>query len=255
MTRPELLTAKRLTPTLDHLLRGPCTQHWWAHAARWWCTFKAAWYGLLLVIIDASTLTVNLTDNETLTANKAGYGDARRRLTSTKCGWCVRPQRSSRSSVFLRVVPLSERTPPCGVLHTAMVLSRRKDAIGQAARNLERFGKQKDEQRGGRTVMHSMWSEKSVSADRSKARGNSTHLNDGRNMDFSLNKTRSNYTVIISESTVCLWVKPENDTVNPLMAIFGPVYKTTVKPVNDTVNPLMATFGPMYKTVQSSTQK
>lgn len=106
MTRPELLTAKRLTPTLDHLHRGPWTQIWWTKSARWGFTFKAAWYTMLLVIIDASTLTINLTGNETLTPNKAGYGDDKRQLASTNCAWCVRPRRSSRSSIFSSVSPL-----------------------------------------------------------------------------------------------------------------------------------------------------
>lgn len=45
---------------------------------------------------------------------------------------------------------LSERTPPYGILHTAMVLKLREDLIGQAVRNSERFAKQKDKQQGGR---------------------------------------------------------------------------------------------------------
>lgn len=63
---------------------------------------------------------------------------------------------------------LGERTPPYGILHTAMVLNRRKDVIGQAVRNSERFAKQKDKQQGRATAMHSKESEKSLSAARSQ---------------------------------------------------------------------------------------
>lgn len=91
-------------------------------------------------------------------------GSLRRRSVGGACDHEDQPGRVSSPSG----PSLGERTPPYGILHTAMVLNRRKDVIGQAVRNSERFAKQKDKQQGRATAMHSKESEKSVSAARSQ---------------------------------------------------------------------------------------
>lgn len=72
-------------------------------------------------------------------------GSLRRRSVGGACDHEDHPGRVCSPSV----PSLSERTPPYGILHTAMVLNRRKDVIGQAVRNSERFAKQKDKRGGG----------------------------------------------------------------------------------------------------------
>lgn len=73
-------------------------------------------------------------------------GSLRQRIVG---GACDREDHPGRVS-SLSAPSLSKRTPPYGILHTAMVLNRQKNVIGQAVRNPERFAKQKDKQQGGR---------------------------------------------------------------------------------------------------------
>lgn len=117
VTRPGVLAAGRLTPAPEHLLPGPWSRLWSESALLAEASHsKAAWHRMFLVIGDASTMTINPADKETLTPHKRGYGDVRWELASAACGWCVRPRRSPRSSIFPpSAASLDERTPPCGV--------------------------------------------------------------------------------------------------------------------------------------------